>query len=119
MVKKPNTASFIPSQSQSEAIQDAIQTTKEGVNIRLQVKPNARASQVVEIGDLVSIQIAAPPRDGEANKEVLVFLAEVLGARKTDISLIAGHKSREKTVRIGGSQLTEEQIRSKLKANMS
>ena len=35
----------------------------------------------------MDVQLAAPARDGEANSELLRFLAEVLGLRKTALSL--------------------------------
>lgn len=35
----------------------------------------------------VGVQIAAPPTDGEANAELVKFLASVLGVRKSDVSL--------------------------------
>jgi len=41
-------------------------------------------------------QIAAPPRDGEANEAVVEFVADICGARKKCVSLASGHKSRDK-----------------------
>ena len=35
----------------------------------------------------VGIQIAAPPMDGEANAELIKFLASSLGVRKSDVTL--------------------------------
>ena len=35
----------------------------------------------------VGVQIAAPPVDGEANTELVRYMASVLGLRKSDISL--------------------------------
>ena len=35
----------------------------------------------------VGVQIAAPPVDGEANAELVRYLAGVLGLRKSDVSL--------------------------------
>lgn len=37
--------------------------------------------------DGVGVQIAAPPVDGEANTELLKYLASVLDLRKSEISL--------------------------------
>ena len=46
--------------------------------------------------------IAAQPRNGAANKELLLHIAEVLGCKKGDVSVAAGHKSREKTIAVEG-----------------
>ena len=35
----------------------------------------------------MSVQIAAPPVDGEANKELVKYLSSVLNLRKSDVSL--------------------------------
>lgn len=48
----------------------------------------------------MKIRLAAPPVDGEANQELIKFLAKSLSARKSDVTLIHGHKSRLKTVEI-------------------
>nr|CAD7412237.1 unnamed protein product [Timema poppensis] len=38
-------------------------------------------------GEAVGVQIAAPPMEGEANAELVKFMAAVLGVRKSDVSL--------------------------------
>ena len=35
----------------------------------------------------VGVRIAAPPVDGEANAELLKYMAKVLGVRKSDVTL--------------------------------
>ena len=37
--------------------------------------------------EVVGIQIAAPPVDGEANTELVKYMSKVLGLRKSDVSL--------------------------------
>ena len=44
------------------------------------------------------ISIAAAPEDGKANTELRSFLAKALGCPRKDIVLIAGEKSRLKTL---------------------
>lgn len=36
----------------------------------------------------VGVQVAAPPTEGEANQELVRFLASVIGVRKSDVSLV-------------------------------
>lgn len=50
----------------------------------------------------VRVNIAAPPKEGEANKELLEYLAEVIGVKKTEISLDKGSKSKSKVVVVEG-----------------
>ena len=40
--------------------------------------------------------VAAPPMDGEANTELIRFMAQVLGLRKSDVTLDSGARSRNK-----------------------
>jgi uncharacterized protein YggU (UPF0235/DUF167 family) len=37
--------------------------------------------------EAVSVQISAPPVEGEANTELVKYMAAVLGLRKSDVSL--------------------------------
>lgn len=36
----------------------------------------------------VGVQVAAPPTEGEANQELVRFLASVIGVRRSDVSLV-------------------------------
>nr|CAG8550681.1 4255_t:CDS:2 [Entrophospora candida]CAG8554023.1 7764_t:CDS:2 [Entrophospora candida] len=85
--------------------------------MNLLIKPGAKESRVTNISEVhVGLQIAAPPRDGEANKEVISFLSEILRIRKSDISLISGMKSRDKIVKLEG--ITHDEILNLLKSNI-
>lgn len=64
--------------------------------------------------DGVGVQIAAPAREGEANEELVRYLAEVLNVRKRSVSLDKGSKSRQKLVVIDTAEITVEQIRERL-----
>ncbi|KAI9219740.1 hypothetical protein BC828DRAFT_385355 [Blastocladiella britannica] len=76
------------------------------VLLHIHVKPGAKKTQILGIvGDRVDLQIAAPPRDGEANDAVVLYVASLLGARKSDVVLARGQKSREKSVSISGTSL--------------
>jgi uncharacterized protein (TIGR00251 family) len=48
--------------------------------------------------EAVDINISAPPKDGEANEELIDFLSDVLGTKKSNISLSKGSKARHKLV---------------------
>ncbi|MBK8014563.1 MAG: DUF167 domain-containing protein [Deltaproteobacteria bacterium] len=86
-----------------------------GHEIDVLAVPRAARSRVVGLhGDRLRIQLAAPPADGAANRALLDILAEQLGIRKTSLTLISGHGSRAKRVRIEG--LTTAEIERKLTA---
>lgn len=70
-----------------------------GSLLRLSIRPGARRSAVHGLhGERLKLQIAAPPRDGEANQELVRFLSELLGVRKMDVEILRGSSGRSKDV---------------------
>jgi len=72
-------------------------------SFRVRAIPRAKESsvQAVEDGVLV-VRLAAPPVDGKANEALRDLLAEQLGVRRSAVRILAGEKSRHKTVEISG-----------------
>ncbi|KAG8145076.1 hypothetical protein E2320_013453 [Naja naja] len=68
--------------------------------------------------DAVSVAIAAPPSEGEANAELCRYLSKVLEVKKSDVVLEKGSKSREKVVKIL-APLTPEDVLDKLRKESS
>lgn len=67
----------------------------------IRVQPGAKKNAVEGLlGDRLKLRIAAPAVEGKANKAVLEFLARVLGVKKSQVSILRGETSREKTVRV-------------------
>ena len=64
------------------------------------------------------IQIAAPARAGQANYELVQFLASVLQLRKNNISIDKGLRSRIKSVIIVKSGFTPDQVTELLTQNI-
>ena len=71
--------------------------------IKLHVTPRGSKNEITGWrGDVLCVKITAPPVDGAANEAVVRFMADLLGVRKSQVELVSGHKSREKTLRIAG-----------------
>lgn len=69
----------------------------------IHVQPRAAATEVVgPHGDAIKVRLAAPPVDGAANEELVRFLAERLGVRQSEVSIVRGLSGRRKAVRIAG-----------------
>jgi len=94
-------------------ISSVISSTKDGqICVKILAKPGAKQSNVTDISvDGVGVQIGAPAREGEANEELVRYLAEVLNVRKRSISLDKGSKSRQKVVTIESTEISVEQVR--------
>ncbi|KAL0489509.1 hypothetical protein AKO1_010482 [Acrasis kona] len=79
--------------------------TRTSIYIKLAVKPGSKQNSIVQIDESspeMTIKIAAPPVDGEANKEVCEYIATILNTRKSNVTMHSGHKSRNKTIIIEG-----------------
>lgn len=74
-----------------------------GVELLLHIQPRAGRTEVVGVhGDALKIRLAAPPVDGEANEELIRFLARILGVSKGAVTLVSGETGRRKRVRVSG-----------------
>ena len=82
---------------------------------RLKVRVTPRGSKEEVIGwkdGVLAIKLTAPPVEGAANKACIDFLAKTLNVKRSQITLVSGEKSREKTFEIEG--LDDGEIASRL-----
>lgn len=81
------------------------------VRTDIQIKLLPRSSRTEIIGKenkLLKVKVTSPPVDGEANNALIRLLAKSLGISKKKVEIIAGKRSKLKTIRIYG--LSEEDI---------
>lgn len=80
-----------------------ISDAPEGAIIEIRVIPRAgRTTLAGTRGNALLIRLAAAPVDGEANAELIEFLARLLDIPKRDIVIAAGEASRTKRVKVRG-----------------
>jgi uncharacterized protein len=60
----------------------------------------------------MKVQLAAPPADGEANAALVELLGDRLALKKKSVTIVSGHGSRKKRVRLLG--VSEERLLSLL-----
>ncbi len=81
-----------------------------GLRLELIVSPRASRSQIKGLHDgRLKVQLAAAPVDGEANEELIDFLAETFNLPKKSISLIQGHTSKRKSLYLASARLSDLQ----------
>ncbi len=84
--------------------------TPDGLVFAVRVQPRASRNEVAGLqGDALKVRLTAPPVEGEANRALVAFLAEVCGVRRADVELLSGETSRDKRVRIRGLKLADWQ----------
>ncbi|MBE9546100.1 MAG: YggU family protein [Proteobacteria bacterium] len=88
-----------------------IKETKDGVIFNIRVVPRSSRCEVAGIQeDALKLKITAPPVEGKANEECIKFLADKLGVRKSRVTIIAGHKSKRKTIAVSGLKSSEFKV---------
>jgi uncharacterized protein YggU (UPF0235/DUF167 family) len=79
-----------------------------GVLVAVRLTPRARRPGVDGIAEgaggtaVIKAAVAEPPEGGRANAALIALLAREWDLAKSDIALVAGARSRTKTVRLAG-----------------
>ena len=75
---------------------------RQGSALAVRVIARAGRNQIAELMDdgRVKIRLAAAPVDGEANQQLIRFLADALHVPKSAIEIVAGLTSRDKLVTV-------------------
>lgn len=85
-----------------------IRESKEGCTLSLKVIPRSSRNQVMGVEEgVLKIKLTAPPVDGAANEALVKFLADTFKRPRKSLSLLSGHQSRQKVVRISGLNASE------------
>ena len=78
----------------------AIGDTPLGATLKVKVAAGARRNAIVGVlGDALKVSVQQAPEKGKANKAVVRLLASAADTRPTDIEVIRGQTSPEKTLR--------------------
>ena len=85
------------------------------VILQIRVQPRSSRNLVSAIeGNALKVCITAPPADGEANAACIKLLSETLRIPKTRITIVSGHKNRNKRIQFTGVE--KQYILQQLKA---
>ena len=83
-----------------------------GVILKLKLEPKRRRNGIVgQIDGALKIAVTAPPIEGRANIACVELLAELLRLPRSSITIVSGHKSRNKAVRITGMSAHDIRLR--------
>ncbi len=85
-----------------------IRETTLGLEVRLHVLPRAKHCELSGMHNgALKIKITAPPVDDAANHAIIKFLSSLLNVSKSNLTILAGLKSRDKILQIQGLSLRE------------
>ncbi len=72
-------------------------------SIKITVSPKATKTIVAgTYTDSIKISVAAPPKEGKANAELISYIAKTLGIPKASVTIKKGASSKRKVVEIDG-----------------
>lgn len=70
------------------------------MDIKIKVKPRAKKNKLEQENEKLKISVKAPPKQGQANEEVIETLSRHYSVPRSSIHILKGHKSQNKIVRI-------------------
>ena len=86
-----------------------------GVVLPVRAQPGARKNAVLgERAGALRVVVSAAPEKGKANAAIQEVLAAALGCKRSQVELLSGETSRDKTFVISG--LSAEELRRRLDA---
>jgi uncharacterized protein (TIGR00251 family) len=78
------------------------------ITFAVRVQPRASRSEVAgELDGALKIRLAATPVNGEANEELIHFLAKLFDVPRRQVSILSGLTSKNKLIRIEGLTAVE------------
>ena len=83
---------------------EALTPTPQGCFIHLQVTPNSNKplfpGEYHPWRHTIDIHVTSPPKDNQANKEVITLLSEFFNIPPTQIAIVEGHTTKQKTIHL-------------------
>lgn len=95
-----------------------VEVIAEGIRLSVQAKPKASRNGLAGIhAGRLKVAVTAAPAKGKANAAVLEVLAEALGLKRSQLSLVAGDTDPRKTVLVTG--VTADDLRERIAAALA
>ncbi len=88
----------------------AVRIEQKDGTVRVPVRAQPRASRSELAGEYdgaLKVRLAAPPVEGEANRELERFMSRLLGVPKSAVRVVAGQTGRSKVVEIDGASVDD------------
>jgi len=80
-----------------------LRETPAGIRLAVIAAPRASRTEITGVAEgRLRVRLAAPPVEGEANHELVRYLARTLGVPRSAVAVTAGASGRRKTVEVRG-----------------
>jgi len=83
------------------------------VTFAVKVHPRAKKNAITgEVGDALKVSLTTPPIEGRANEACIEFLAKLLKAPRSSVTIASGQTSRNKVIRVAG--ISADELRNRI-----
>lgn len=72
--------------------------SEDSLIIKLKISPNASKNEIIKNDNEIKVKITAQPIENKANKALIEFLSKKFKIAKSNIEIIRGETSKEKTL---------------------
>ena len=70
------------------------------MKIQVKVKANSKTEEISQEGDKLIVKVKEPPKEGRANQAVIKLLAEHFEVSQSQVRILSGFKSKNKTIEV-------------------
>ena len=70
------------------------------MKIQVKVKANSKTEEISQEGDKLVVKVKEPPKEGRANQAVIKLLAEHFEVSQSQVRILSGFKSKNKTIEV-------------------
>ena len=75
-----------------------IKEVSNGLLVRIKIVPNSSKNELIIEEEYIKVKITAQPIENKANKVLIEYLSKLLKLAKSNIEIVKGETSREKTL---------------------
>ena len=80
-----------------------LKNTEDGLIIKVKIVPNSSRNEIIIEDEFIKIKVMAQPIENKANKALVEFLSKKFKIPKSQIEIIKGEMSKEKTILLSTS----------------
>jgi len=70
------------------------------MKVLIKVKANSKTEGIVKEDDIFVVRVHEPPKEGKANRAVIKLLAQHFGISRSQIKILSGMRSKNKTIEL-------------------
>ena len=75
-----------------------IKQIPEGLIVKIKIVPNSSKNDIILEDEFIKVKVTAQPIENKANKALVEFLSKTFKVPKTNIEILKGDTSKEKTL---------------------